>query len=471
MVTNNLDIVDSLLQELKQLQPINPENKRKLDKKFRLEFNYNSNHIEGNTLTYGETELLLIFDDTRGSHTMREYEEMKAHDVAYQLIEEWAKDTERPLTEQNIKNLNEIILVRPFWKDAITPDGQQTRRLIKVGSYKEYPNSVRLANGEIFDYASPTETPILMNELIEWYRDEESGLHPVTLATMLHYKFVRIHPFDDGNGRVSRLLMNFILLKNGFPPVIIKSKDKTNYLNALHDADTGNYETLINYIAEQLIWSLQISIKAIKGENIDEPDDLDKKLALLEKELEAEDADNELQTHLSTRVMNQHFNDWIFQLLEKLIITTNKFSKYYLSYRHSIETRIGADSRSFIVEEEDPLGKFITFWKDWSLLPPAIEYKAEINLYIHFEGFRKGGINSFGCNYTFKISFEQYTYEILKSHFDESNNTQNLKQFTKKLLHKPITQGEMEEINKQWGDLLLKHMEYYWKKQKEKDLF
>ena len=130
---NVLNRVDLLTERLQSLLPIKPENQQRLDKKFRLEFNYNSNHMEGNTLTYGETELLLIFDDTKGNHSMREYEEMKAHDAAYHLIEKLAKEAERPLTEQQIKNLNEIILVRPFWKDAITQDGQNTRRLIRVG--------------------------------------------------------------------------------------------------------------------------------------------------------------------------------------------------------------------------------------------------------------------------------------------------------------------------------------------------
>src|ERR1700753_3671010 len=196
---HNLDIVDELYIALNNLRPLKTEDQNRLDKKFRLEFNYNSNHIEGNTLTYGETELLLLFDDTIGNHNMREYEETKAHDVAYHMVEELAKDNERPLTEQIIKNLNEIILVRPYWKEAITPDGQNTRRQISVGNYKEYPTSVRLQNGEIFEYASPAETPIQMQGLIEWYRDEKNSLHPATLATMLHYKFVRIHPFDDGN--------------------------------------------------------------------------------------------------------------------------------------------------------------------------------------------------------------------------------------------------------------------------------
>ena len=280
------DYIDQLSATYNSLLPMSPENQRRWDKKVRLEFNYNSNHIEGNTLTYGETQLLLLFDETHGSHPMRDYEEMKAHDVAFQKIKEWAADTETPLTEQDIKNLNQIILVQPFWKDAITPDGQPTRRQITVGNYKTQPNSVLLSNGELFEYTAPQEVPIQMQELIEWYRDEQRGLHPVTLAAMFHYKFVCIHPFDDGNGRVSRLLMNYVLLAHKLPPVVIKSSDKQNYLHALHLADTGQYEAFIRYIAEQVVSSLEMAIKAAKGESIEEPDDLDKEIALLTRQLQ-----------------------------------------------------------------------------------------------------------------------------------------------------------------------------------------
>jgi filamentation induced by cAMP protein fic len=280
------DYIDQLSATYNSLLPMSPENQRRWDKKVRLEFNYNSNHIEGNTLTYGETELLLLFDETHGSRPMRDYEEMKAHDVAFQKIKEWATDTETPLTEQDIKNLNQIILVQPFWKNAITPDGQPTRRQITVGNYKTQPNSVRLPNGELFEYTAPQEVPIQMQALMEWYRDEQTALHPVTLAAMFHYKFVCIHPFDDGNGRVSRLLMNYVLLAHKLPPVVIKSSDKQNYLHALHLADTGQYEAFIRYIAEQVVRSLEMAIKAAKGESIEEPDDLDKEIALLARQLQ-----------------------------------------------------------------------------------------------------------------------------------------------------------------------------------------
>ena len=280
------DYIEQLSVTYHSLLPMSPENQRRWEKKVRLEFNYNSNHIEGNTLTYGDTQLLLLFDETHGSHPMRDYEEMKAHDVAFQKIKEWAADTDMPLTEKDIRELNQIILVKPFWKNAITPDGQPTRRQIMVGSYKTEPNSVRLPNGELFEYTAPQEVPIQMQELMEWYRDEQSGLHPVTLAAMFHYKFVRIHPFDDGNGHVSRLLMNYILLAHKLPPVVIKSSDKQNYLHALHLADIGQFEAFIRYIAQQVVSSLEMAIKAAKGESIEEPDDLDKEIALLARQLQ-----------------------------------------------------------------------------------------------------------------------------------------------------------------------------------------
>lgn len=280
------DDIYKLSENLSKLLPIKKEFQDRLDKKIRLEFNYNSNHMEGNTLTYGETELLLIFDKTNGKHDLREYEEMKAHDVAFELMKDWASDNERPLSEAALRNLHKILLVRPYWKEALTPDGQSTRREIEVGNYKTQPNSVRLQNGEIFHYASPEETPILMGDLISWYKEEErkKELHPIELAALLHYRFVRIHPFDDGNGRISRLLMNYVLFKHNLPPVIIKSADKKNYLFALNQADAGDIGAFIDYIKQQIVWSFELYIKAAKGEPLDEDGDLQKEIAIWKKE-------------------------------------------------------------------------------------------------------------------------------------------------------------------------------------------
>lgn len=269
----------------KSLLPLKPQDSERLHKKFRLEFNYNSNHIEGNTLTYGETELLLIFDQTKGNHEHREYEEMKAHDMALVMIEQEATDKERPLTEQFIRQLNDCLLVRPFWKEAITNDGQATRKQIIPGQYKTTPNSVRLQNGEIFHYASPDEVPIKMQELVDWYNQNSAVENPIFLAALLHYKFVCIHPFDDGNGRIARLLMNYVLLKNNYPMVVIKSDKKKEYLAALNHADVGEVDAFVNYIGEQLLWSLDLSIKAAKGESLEETGDYLKEIELIKRKV------------------------------------------------------------------------------------------------------------------------------------------------------------------------------------------
>ena len=453
-----LDKIEELSKILKSLSPMKPEWQNKLDKKFRLEFNYNSNHIEGNTLTYSETELLLIFDETRGNHNKREYDEMQAHDVALQMIKEWAAEKERQLSEKDIKNLNEVILVKPFWKEAITTDGQSTRRLIKIGNYKEFPNSVRLQNGEIFEYASPTDTPILMQELIQWYRDEETALGPTTLAAILHYKFVRIHPFDDGNGRVARLLMNYVLFKNGLPPVIIKSTDKQNYLSALRWADTGDYESLITYIAEQVVWSLGISIKAAKGENVDEEDDLDKKLSLLDRNLLSIDPNQEIKKLFNKQVFLEIYRTWGIELLKKGVDVVQKFNKYFIDPSHSISIGNNIGYMGFVNQSPEGILETLTRQVEANSILGSISTETEIHLNAFYGPFAKGGLNTFGCNYGFKVKFDINKYEIFVDEYTGTSQAKSVKVF-ENLLHTPLTSDELKTVTDKLGNSIFQHIE------------
>jgi len=274
--------LESLKTEWDALQPLAADHERRLWLKFRLEWNYHSNHIEGNTLTYGETELLLIHDQTTGNHALREYEEMKAHDVGIFHLVALAADKERPLSESDIRGLNKIILKELFWKAAITPDGGDSRKQIIPGEYKSMPNNVRTATQDIFEFASPIETPVKMQALVGWLTDNLHGpLHPVALAAKLHYDFVRIHPFDDGNGRVARMLANYVLLYHGYPPLIIPTGEKAQYLNALRLADAGDLVPFVDYLARRVAWSLELGIRAAKGESVEEPGDIEKEIALL----------------------------------------------------------------------------------------------------------------------------------------------------------------------------------------------
>lgn len=403
---NNLDKIDILKSNLNQLMPINSTYQKRIDEKFRLEFNYNSNHLEGNTLTYGETKLLLIFGDTQGNHQKREFDEMEAHDVAFKIVKEWANDWERPLTGNQIKELNQIILVKPFWKDAITNDGQTTRREIKIGNYKEFSNSVILSNGEIFEYASPSETPRLMGELIDWYKAEENSLHPVTLATMLHYKFVRIHPFDDGNGRIARLLLNYVLLKFGFPPVVIKTEDKKNYLRVLHLADLGDYSAFIDYVAEQLIWSLELSIKGAKGESVEEQGDWEKQLEVLKKNY------NNDKIAVKQRNSFAAFNE-IYQktVLPFLDLWNNKISKFDEFFEEKIVKIEIITDKGNLSETGNNLNLFpMKFFQDAIVKLGLIHY--ELNIYVDFKSLKKSNVSKNFSGGFIEFQLDDYGYEI-----------------------------------------------------------
>lgn len=119
--------------------------------------------------------------------------------------------------------------------------GQRLRTVIHAGCYKTRPNSVITVTGESFEYASPEETPALMNDLVQWYNKAEVAgeMSPIELAAVFHYRYIRIHPFEDGNGRIARLMVNYILSRHNYPMIVIKTKDKANYLRALSAADAA----------------------------------------------------------------------------------------------------------------------------------------------------------------------------------------------------------------------------------------
>lgn len=121
-----------------------------------------------------------------------------------------------------------------------------------------------------------------------WYQDkiDAGDVHPLVLAGEFHYRFVLVHPFDDGNGRMARLLMNLILMKHGYPPVVIRTEEKDEYFRALQRADGGEREIFIAHVGEELLRSLEIYLKGARGENIEEEQDINKKIDLFKASLE-----------------------------------------------------------------------------------------------------------------------------------------------------------------------------------------
>lgn len=264
----------------------------------------------------------------------------------------------------------------------------------------------------MFHYASVTDTPILMGELIAWLREaeEKKELHPVELAAQLHYKFVCIHPFDDGNGRISRLLMNYILLKNDLPPVIIKSADKKNYLHALHQADAGDREAFVQYIAEQLIWSLELSIRAANGESIEEPDDLDKELDLVGRELKGEDV---LKAPANKSVFEEAIEQNIFPLFRLIEEKCKKLEPFFFDTERKVQYQYHNDAM------KRPLGTKAT---EWGIMIFKLKHNQGLSIPVHkvlydfgLKGFKKS-VDAHNFWIHAEVDFNDYNYKIMLNH-------------------------------------------------------
>ena len=242
-------------------------------------WNYNSNAIEGNQLTYGETLTLLLYGITAKGKPLKDHLDIIGHRDAVNVMLDMVK-ADRPLRQTHVRQLHHIMLKEDYPQRAITPDGREVFRTIHVGVYKREPNHVVTADGDRHYYAEPNAVPGLMRDLLDWYTEaEEKGeLHPLLRAAILHHEFVAIHPFDDGNGRIGRMVMNFALMRAGYPPAIIPVSKRLEYYAGLNAADHGDYQPIVKYIGERLISALDVQLTTARGEDIggskwDTPDD------------------------------------------------------------------------------------------------------------------------------------------------------------------------------------------------------
>lgn len=212
--------VDKNQERLNAHRPFPQNTLASLRDKLALEWTYNSNAIEGNTLTLRETKVVLE-GITVGGKSVLEHLEATNHREAIYYIEQIVRDKE-PLSEWQIKNLHSLVLKGIDHENA--------------GRYRQENVVISGASTTPPDFLHLDEE---MLRLMEWHELAEST-HPVIRATELHTRFVEIHPFIDGNGRTGRLLLNFELMKSGYPPAIIRKEDRLAYYDALDKACTSN---------------------------------------------------------------------------------------------------------------------------------------------------------------------------------------------------------------------------------------
>lgn len=322
--------VDELNTAIAQYEPLNKAVQSRVFQKIKLDWNYHSNAIEGNQLNYGETVAFLMHGITAKGKTLKDHLDIKGHNDAINFLLDIIKDY-RDISETDIRTLHKIILVEAYDVDAITTDGQPTKKRISLGEYKTTPNSVKTRTGEMHYYATPEETPILMGELMQWYHacKDNDKVHPIVFASLFHHQFVAIHPFDDGNGRLGRMLMNLILMKYRYLPIVIKNEDKNNYYSVLSQADAQQYIPLIEYLANLTKHSLSLQLKAIKGESIEEETDIDKEIALLKKGLDKKIIE---RAPKHTDLLNARLTDSIDKLYVRLFSKLNTLAELFLKF-------------------------------------------------------------------------------------------------------------------------------------------
>ena len=228
----NFKKLDQLKAKLDAYRPLESSIVQNLREDLILRWTYNSNAIEGNTLTLNETKVALE-GITVGGKSLREHFEAINHKEAIEFVESLVAADDR-LSEYSIKSLHALILKQIDDENA--------------GSYR---NVNVLISGASHRPPSHIEVASKMEAFINWYKTDAQTLHAVERACRVHVDFVGIHPFSDGNGRTSRLLMNFELMKSGFPPVVLKVENRLSYYEALDKAHTlGEYDNFIALVAE-----------------------------------------------------------------------------------------------------------------------------------------------------------------------------------------------------------------------------
>ncbi len=238
--------LDAIYNKWLSIQPLTEAEQNMLSMRFTVEYNYNSNHLEGNTLTYGQTELLLLFGKVSGEGHLKDFNDMKASEVSVRMMRAEAANKLEPLTQNFIRTLHHTLLREDYTEYRTLPNGVQTSFVIHAGQYKTRPNSVITRYGDRFEYASPEETPALMTDLVDWYNEAEKKgeLTPVQLAALFHYRYIRIHPFEDGNGRIARLMVNYILSRHGWPMIVVRSRNTARILRMMRDNPFVTYAEL-----------------------------------------------------------------------------------------------------------------------------------------------------------------------------------------------------------------------------------
>lgn len=426
---------------------------QKINYKLRLDWNYYSNRMEGGTLTRSETRSVMVGNvDVKGK-PLRDVVEMSGHDQVVLEVLKMSKGEHR-ISERRIKEIHAAIMHE-----------EDSDLKKEVGQWKSTPNEIINYKNEKIEFAPPLDVPEKIHSLLNTANAEydkfEKGVetdHPVVLAAKFHLDFVTIHPFYDGNGRMSRILTNIILMSYGFPALIIKDDVRKGYYQLLADVQAygGDPQLFYAFVAERVLESQQLILDALEGKEIEEIDDIDKEIQLWKQNLTSDDKvikrDRELQSAV--------YKNSIKPLLEFLISKTAQFDDLFTEKRMTVRI----ENMGQPIENLNHLDEFFQFWKlsdrtDAQSVHHTlaadnnfnhVQHLRELNFEIYYNGFKKNGINPFDERVDLNFVFEDFAYVLKKGHKNEF--------VFKKLYSQEITKEEresyvIEQVKKLFDDI------------------
>ncbi|MEW5872634.1 MAG: Fic family protein [Chloroflexota bacterium] len=230
--------------QLDALRPLPAAALARLKEQLTIEWIYNSNAIEGSTLTLRETQLILETGLTIGGKSLREHFEVLNHKDAIEYVESLSGQ-DAPLSAFHVRQIHKLVLSRIDDENA----GQYRRTQVRIAGAQHVP-------------PESWEIPQQMQAWETWLQQAESELHPVALAALAHHKLVAIHPFIDGNGRTARLVMNLVLFRFGYPPTVIQRVNRRQYYQVLMQADNHRPAPLVNFVGKAVERSLALYLEA-----------------------------------------------------------------------------------------------------------------------------------------------------------------------------------------------------------------
>ncbi|HLT33631.1 MAG TPA: Fic family protein [Aquaticitalea sp.] len=243
--------LEAKLSQLKMHRPLPSMALDKIKEALTIEWTYNSNSIEGNTLSLRETHMVLQEGITIKGKSLREHFEAKNHQRAINLLYKMVESHDT-LSFQDILSLHGLVM------NSIEEEfaGRLRNGGVRISGANFVPPNAMKVSG-------------LLEELLLFVKENPLGLNVVELATVFHHRFVWIHPFFDGNGRTVRLAMNLLLMNGGYPPAIILTNDRLKYYSALNEANKGNYEKLMLLMSQALERTLNIYLNALPGSDLE----------------------------------------------------------------------------------------------------------------------------------------------------------------------------------------------------------